>query len=171
MDSINIIQPSAFIFFILVITIGYILVEIVWWDNYYFRKSLNRYTGSNIMDRLIHYVSIWILFHFATIICISFAGKTEIIERAMLIGYNFSQSIHFTDGATHFEALLNVQLIVSSLIYFTFIIILFIAVWIWVGLSRLVSLIYNKIARNKKAIKNLSVHTKSPKILEGKNKN
>lgn len=150
MDSINIIQPAAFIFFILVITIGYILVEIIWWEGYWFRKSLKRYPGSNIVDRLIHYISIGILFHFIMIIVISYVGKTEIIDQAMLIWYNFSQSIHFTDGNSHFETLLNIQFIVSALLYFTFIIIFFVVTWAWVWIGKWISLFISKMPFNKK---------------------
>lgn len=153
MDSINIIQPSAFIFFILVITIGYILVEIIWWDGYWLKESIRRYTGSNIMDRLIHYISIGILFHFIVIIIISLVGKTELVDQIMLIWYNFSQDIHFIDGEKHFDTLLNVQLIVSSLLYFTFIIMLFIAAWIWTLLWKLLAFLYTKFWLNKKPIK------------------
>jgi hypothetical protein len=56
-------QISATIFFcfgISIISIGYIIVEIFWWDNYRFKKSLER-NKRNLFDRIVHYVIWWII--------------------------------------------------------------------------------------------------------------
>ena len=171
MDSINIIQPSAFIFFILVITIGYILVEIVWWENYLFRSTLNRYAGSNIIDRLIHYSSIGILFHFSLLIIIILTWKVDFIEHIISTGYKFAQDINFIDGENHFEARLNTQLVVSALVYFVYILIGFILLWVWFWFWKLIFLISSlmrsrreppkKIAPKKPMIRTKSVKNKN----------
>lgn len=150
MDSLNIIQPSSFIFFILVISIWYIIVEIIGWDNYIFRKSLNRYHWSNTIDRLIHYVAIGILFHFFVILLMALIWNLGFLDQILLTGYKFSENIKFTDGNNHFETLISAQLIVSALMYFIFIIILFFSLKIWFVLLNVVALVYQRIRMKRR---------------------
>lgn len=171
MDSINIIQPSAFIFFILVITIGYILVEIIWWENYVFRSTLNRYAGSNIMDRLIHYISIGILFHFLLLIVVTLMWKVDFIEHIISTGYKFAQNINFTDGENHFEARLNTQLIFSSLVYFIYILFGFILIGLWLWLWKLIFAISSLICSRREPPKEIIIKKPRIRTKSIKNKN
>lgn len=160
MDIQNITQPSSFIFFILIIVVGYILVEVIWWENYWFKKSLMRYNG-NIFDRLIHYVSIGILFHVILFLFVAYTGSVDLINGAITSSYNFSQGIHFTDGKEHFDTLLNIQVILASVIYFIQSIILlgffYVGTWLWEFLELLLSKVTKIIKSNNKKTKKVTI--------------
>lgn len=78
-------------------------------------------------------------------------------DQILLTGYKFTQGIKFTDGNNHFEALISTQFIVSALVYFIFIIIIFLLLKIWVGLYNLLAKIYQKIEMKRKN----KIHRKS----------
>jgi len=153
MDPTNIVQPSTFIFFILIITVGYILVEVIWWEKYYFRDVLNRYAWSNIMDRIIHYVSVGVVFHFLILIFFTVLWKGEFLDEIFSSGYQFSQNLNFTDGGDHFDTRLNAQLITSSVLYFLFIMFGLFCIrfwmWFWNLLSKISGKIISKLSQNK----------------------
>lgn len=146
MDITNVSQPSSFIFFILIIVLGYILVEIIWADNYWLKKSIDRYNG-NILDRLIHYVSIGILFHVILFLSVAYTGSIDFINGVIKGSYNFSQGIHFSDGKEHFDTLLNAQIILASIIYFIQSIILLIIFYFANWLGKFTGLVLAKIRK------------------------
>lgn len=59
-ESLNILSLWGFLFFLLVFLKGYIFVEIYLWKDYFFIKKLEKYDNS-IFDRIIHYISWWII--------------------------------------------------------------------------------------------------------------
>lgn len=122
MDNFNIIEPSAFIFFLLIISVGYLIVEIIAWDDYIFRDAINRYSWSNIIDRIIHYICIGILFHFCLLILLAFLWETLVISNILKSGWEFAKSIQFIDETSHITNLISIQLITSSVLYFMLII-------------------------------------------------
>lgn len=60
LENINILSIWWFIFFLLIFLVGYIFVEILLWKSYCFRSNFERYEN-NLFDRIIHYISWWML--------------------------------------------------------------------------------------------------------------
>lgn len=59
-ENVNILSTGWFIFFLLIFLIGYIFVEIILWEDYPFRKNIEKY-DNNLFDRIIHYITLWII--------------------------------------------------------------------------------------------------------------
>lgn len=57
LQNINIFSTGGFIFFLLIILVGYLWVEIIFWKKYIFRNIFNKYKNS-LFDRMIHYI-VW----------------------------------------------------------------------------------------------------------------
>lgn len=75
MENFNILSVWWFLFFLLIVSIGYIVVEIVSWEKYPFRKHI-RANNNSALDRFIHYVVVWI---FSNIIFFIFFYITELL--------------------------------------------------------------------------------------------
>jgi len=60
MDFWSLLSVWWFLFFLLIIAIWYVFVEIVCGDKYFLRKQLDKYKW-NLFDRILHYISWWII--------------------------------------------------------------------------------------------------------------
>jgi len=60
LENLNILSAWWFMFFLLILVIGYFIVEILFWELYPFKEVLAR-NNNSVLDRIIHYV-IWGIF-------------------------------------------------------------------------------------------------------------
>ena len=62
MENFNILSAWWFMFFLLILVIGYFIVEVLLWDKYFLKKVLER-NENHVLDRVIHYVIWWIIWN------------------------------------------------------------------------------------------------------------
>ena len=62
MENLNILSAWWFMFFLLILVIGYFIVEILFWEKYFLRKILVR-NENHVLDRVIHYVIWWVIWN------------------------------------------------------------------------------------------------------------
>lgn len=103
---------ALFCIWLTVLSIGYIFVEILWWDNYFFKKSLER-NNRYWLDRVIHYILRWIIINF---IFIFLGAKLWSVESLFeLLNASLTLVSSFMGEGTH---ILEVQMILFSVWYF-----------------------------------------------------
>lgn len=69
--DINILSTWGFIFFLLIILVWYLFVEVLFWEKYFFRWILIKY-NNNFIDRAFHYILWWIILNILFIYLNSF---------------------------------------------------------------------------------------------------
>lgn len=127
MENLNILSVWGFLFFLLILSIWYIMVEIIIWDKYPFKKQLKQ-NDNSVLDRFIHYVIVWIfsnIVFFLIFYCIDFHIElARIFDDSWSIGKWFSESFGVE--------ILSFQLIFSSMFYFSFVIFLLFFFRFWI---------------------------------------
>ena len=118
--------PILFMFLLLILAVGYFIVEIIDWENYHFRQSLNRYENS-LLDRILHYSIWWIVANIAILIFELFFrwGQLMLIDVFNNSG-NISNSIIWNNIDKTW-----IQIIVFTIFYFFYLIILLTFFWVW----------------------------------------
>lgn len=124
--NINTTLPILFMFWLLILAVGYFIVEIIDWENYRFRKSLDRYDNS-LLDRILHYSIWWIVANIAILIFELFSrrGQLMLIEVFNNSG-NISNSIIWNNIDK-----IWIQIVVFTIFYFFYLIILLSLFWVW----------------------------------------
>lgn len=126
----NISFPILFMFWLLIIIVGYFIVEIVDWEKYIFRQSLEKYNNS-LFNRIIHYVIRGLVANLLIIIveALLWWGKLMLIElfnNSWIISSNI-----IWEGIDR----IGMQIIIFSLFYFLYLIILialfYLMNWFW----------------------------------------
>ena len=70
-ENLNILSAWWFMFFLLILVIGYFIVEILLWEKYFLRKILAR-NQNHVLDRVIHYIIWWVIWNFLFFLCLHF---------------------------------------------------------------------------------------------------
>ncbi|MDC0506016.1 hypothetical protein OAN96_00300 [Candidatus Gracilibacteria bacterium] len=96
MENFNILSAGGFSFFLLVITMGYIIVEVICYKWYPFRKMLDT-NNNHLFDRLIHYVFWGVLGNIAFFYLNYFAQNIDIFANAFNLSAPFAQQLE-TEG-------------------------------------------------------------------------
>lgn len=124
--NINTTLPILFMFWLLILAVGYFIVEIIDWENYHFRQSLNRYENS-LLDRILHYSIWWIVANIAILIFELFFrwGQLMLIDVFNNSG-NISNSIIWNNIDK-----IWIQIVVFTIFYFFYLIILLSLFWVW----------------------------------------
>ncbi len=111
-ENLNILSAWWFIFFLLIILFWYIFVEILMWEKYFYRSVLEKY-NNNLFDRLVHYVSWWIILNIGLFFFNAYSDKW------LTLANLFNNSVNM---AKPLEQLLwennSIQFILFSLWYF-----------------------------------------------------
>lgn len=116
---------SLFCLWLTIVCIGYIFVEILLWDKYFFRKSLTR-NDNYRLDRLIHYIVRGIIINLLWIVTIILL-YWSIDSLADLL--NLSWKLWWIIGIDK-TSKLNLQLSLFSVFYFTAYLLLFLIIWL-----------------------------------------
>lgn len=124
--NINTTLPILFMFWLLILAVGYFIVEIIDWENYRFRKSLDRYDNT-LLDRILHYSIWWIVANIAILIFELFFrwGQLMLIDVFNNSG-NISNSIIWNNIDK-----IWIQIVVFTIFYFFYLIILLSLFWVW----------------------------------------
>ena len=90
MWDINLVSNTWVLSFLMIVMFGYIFVEVIFWEKYFFRSSLERYNFSWI-NRIIHYIFWWTLTNL--ILFILYRSWHLIESFVSIIGYNWPNSM------------------------------------------------------------------------------
>lgn len=146
LDSINIFSTWGFIFFLVIILVWYIFVEIQSWKNYYFRKKLS-VNNNHLFDRVIHYIFWWFLINIFIVALFSISWSTEWLANLFNDVWRISNSLVPIIN----NNVLDSQLIIFFISYFLIIISIWIVFQIIIFLLDLViAFFYNKFIKKKK---------------------
>lgn len=119
MENFDILSAWWFLFFLLIVTLGYIIVEIIIWEKYPFKKQIKE-NNNSALDRFIHYVVVWIFSNIVLFIILYYAELSvpfsETFESSWALG-KIINDFFWTD-------VLSFQLIWTGVFYFIFIVIL-----------------------------------------------
>lgn len=122
MENFNILSAWGFMFFLLILSIGYFIVEILFWESYFLKKVLRR-NNNSVLDRFIHYI-IWWIFGNIVFVTLLYYTKSHI---DFLEVFDISGKL-----AQEFEKVFSInpmsfQLIYFSIFYFiSFVVIVFV---------------------------------------------
>lgn len=118
--------PILFMFWLLILAVGYFIVEIIDWENYRFRKSLDRYDNS-LLDRILHYSIWWIVANIAILIFELFSRRGQLM---LIEVFNNSEDISNSIIWNNIDKTW-IQIIVFTIFYFFYLIILLSLFWVW----------------------------------------
>jgi len=62
LEDLNILSAWWFMFFLLILVIGYFIVEILFWERYFLKKVLEK-NKNHVLDRVIHYIIWWVIWN------------------------------------------------------------------------------------------------------------
>lgn len=124
--NINTTLPILFMFWLLILAVGYFIVEIIDWENYRFRKSLDRYDNS-LLDRILHYSIWWIVANIAILIFELFSRRGQLM---LIEVFNNSEDISNSIIWNNIDKTW-IQIIVFTIFYFFYLIILLSLFWVW----------------------------------------
>ncbi|EKE27151.1 MAG: hypothetical protein ACD_4C00022G0004 [uncultured bacterium (gcode 4)] len=88
--DINIFSTWWFIFFLLIILVWYLFVEVLFWDKYLFRYTFEKY-NNNFVDRLFHYIFWGIILNIALFYLYSFADWLKSLWWMYNVSVKFSE--------------------------------------------------------------------------------
>ncbi|MCH8518688.1 hypothetical protein LAT59_02920 [Candidatus Gracilibacteria bacterium] len=119
MENFDILSAGGFLFFLLIVTLGYIIVEIIIGEKYPFKKQIKE-NNNSALDRFIHYVVVGIFSNIVLFIILYYAELSvpfsETFESSGALG-KIINDFFGTD-------VLSFQLIWTGVFYFIFIVIL-----------------------------------------------
>ena len=124
LQNINIFSTGGFIFFLLIILVGYLWVEIIFWKDYIFRNIFDKYKNS-LFDRMIHYIIWWFMINLTIFIFFSYISWTEYFK-IFEISWNLATAL---EPIIWKENTLNTQFIVISIYQFLLIFCIWIIIW------------------------------------------
>lgn len=124
--NINTTLPILFMFWLLILAVGYFIVEIIDWENYRFRKSLDRYDNT-LLDRILHYSIWWIVANIAILIFELFSRRGQLM---LIEVFNNSEDISNSIIWNNIDKTW-IQIIVFTIFYFFYLIILLSLFWVW----------------------------------------
>lgn len=156
MENLNILSVGGFLFFLLILSIWYIMVEIIFWEKYPFRKLLKQ-NDNSVLDRFIHYIIVWIFSNIVFFYILYFTNShipfVQIFDNSWSIGKWFSEIFGVE--------ILSFQLIWSALFYFFFVIFLLFFFRFWISYT--IDTIFKVIDffKNKKTKKTKKKKTKN----------
>ena len=107
------ISPIAlFCLGLIVLCIGYIFVEVLRWEKYFFRKIMER-NNKYRLDRIIHYILRWIIINIVFIYMTVFSSAIHKMANLLNNAWILSKWIW-----TSPESIFNIQIISFSIWYF-----------------------------------------------------
>ena len=131
--------PIVFMFWLLIVLIGYLIVEIFEWKEYFWRQHLERYNNS-LFDRILHYIIWWII---ANIWILFFELLFKWGHVLLIDVFNNSRDISSSIIWN------NIQIFLFSLFYFLYLLGVICLFWCWKRIIRAISWIGNKVDKIK----------------------
>lgn len=130
MENFNILSAGGFMFFLLILSVWYIVVEIILWKSYPFRKHIKR-NDKSVLDRFIHYIIIWIFtnvwFFYLLYFTESYINFIEMFNNGAWIWKLFQESFGIN--------ILSFQIIWFSHFYFITLVLLLFLFRFWIPRS------------------------------------
>ena len=136
--------PIVFMFWLLIVLIGYLIVEIFEWKEYFWRQHLERYNNS-LFDRILHYIIWWII---ANIWILFFELLFKWGHVLLIDVFNNSRDISSSIIWNNIDRVW-IQIFLFSLFYFLYLLGVICLFWCWKWIIRAISWIGNKVDKIK----------------------
>lgn len=135
--------PIFFMFWLLIVTIGYFIVEIFEWKEYFWRQHLERYNNS-LFDRILHYTIWGILANIGILFFELFFkwGQIQLIEV-----FNNSREISSSIIWNNIDRVW-IQIFTFSLFYFLYLLGVICLFWCWKWIIRAISWIGSRLNKD-----------------------
>lgn len=138
LQNIDIFSTGGFIFFLLIILVGYLWVEIIFWKKYIFRDIFDNYKNS-LFDRMIHYIVWWFIINITIFTIFSLTSWPEyfaLFDESSKVAIALQPIIWE-------ENTLSAQFIIISVTQF----LLIFSFWLVIWIGKMIWYIFSEIAK------------------------
>lgn len=138
--------PIVFMFWLLIVLIGYLIVEIFEWKEYFWRQLLERYNNS-LFDRILHYTIWGILANIGILFFELFFKWGQIL---LIEVFNNSRDISSNIIWNNIDRVW-IQIFIFSLFYFLYLLGVICLFWCWKRIIRAISWIGSKLNKDSQS--------------------